>query len=127
MQLQRSRRDLLSRAATGFGTIGLCGALQSASGSNTQSDNKSVPRVVHHPARAKRVIFLFMNGGASHVDTFDPKPMLAKHEGESPSEDIAGKNRAAGYMPSPFKFTAHGDSGVVMSDLLPYLSKHADD
>ncbi|HBV62757.1 MAG TPA: DUF1501 domain-containing protein [Rhodopirellula sp.] len=127
MQLQRSRRDLLSRAATGFGTIGLCGALQSASGSNTQSDNKSVPRVVHHPARAKRVIFLFMNGGPSHVDTFDPKPMLAKHEGESPSEDIAGKNRAAGYMPSPFKFTAHGDSGVVMSDLLPYLSKHADD
>ena len=127
MQLQRSRRDLLRRAATGFGTIGLCGALQSASGWTTDSDEKSVPRMVHHPARAKRVIFLFMNGAPSHVDTFDPKPMLATHEGESPSEDIAGKNRAAGYMPSPFKFTAHGDSGVVMSDLLPNLSKHADD
>ena len=127
MQLQLSRRDLLRRAATGFGTIGLCGALQSASGSTTQSDDKSAPRVVHHPARAKRVIFLFMNGAPSHVDTFDPKPMLAKHEGESPSEDIAGKNRAAGYMPSPFKFAAHGDSGVVMSELLPKLAKHADD
>ena len=127
MQLQRSRRDLLRRAATGFGTIGLCGALQSASGWTTDSDEKSVPRMVHHPARAKRVIFLFMNGAPSHVDTFDPKPMLATHEGESPSEDIAGKNRAAGYMPSPFKVTAHGDSGVVMSDLLPNLSKHADD
>ena len=127
MQLQRSRRDLLRRAATGFGTIGLCSALQSASGWTTDSDEKSVPRMVHHPARAKRVIFLFMNGAPSHVDTFDPKPMLATHEGESPSEDIAGKNRAAGYMPSPFKFTAHGDSGVVMSDLLPNLSKHADD
>ncbi len=127
MQLQRSRRDLLRRAATGFGTIGLCGALQSASGWTTDSDEKSIPRMVHHPARAKRVIFLFMNGAPSHVDTFDPKPMLATHEGESPSEDIAGKNRAAGYMPSPFKFTAHGDSGVVMSDLLPNLSKHADD
>ena len=127
MQLQPSRRDLLRRAATGFGTIGLCSALQSASGWTTDSDEKSVPRMVHHPARAKRVIFLFMNGAPSHVDTFDPKPMLATHEGESPSEDIAGKNRAAGYMPSPFKFTAHGDSGVVMSDLLPNLSKHADD
>ena len=127
MQLQLSRRDLLRRAATGFGTIGLCGALQSASGSTTQSDDKSAPRVVHHPARAKRVIFLFMNGAPSHVDTFDPKPMLAKHEGESPLEDIAGKNRAAGYMPSPFKFAAHGDSGVVMSELLPKLAKHADD
>ena len=127
MQLQRSRRDLLRRAATGFGTIGLCSALQSASGWTTDSDEKSIPRMVHHPARAKRVIFLFMNGAPSHVDTFDPKPMLATHEGESPSEDIAGKNRAAGYMPSPFKFTAHGDSGVVMSDLLPNLSKHADD
>ena len=127
MQLQLSRRDLLRRAATGFGTIGLCGALQSASGSTTQSYDKSAPRVVHHPARAKRVIFLFMNGAPSHVDTFDPKPMLAKHEGESPLEDIAGKNRAAGYMPSPFKFAAHGDSGVVMSELLPKLAKHADD
>ena len=127
MQLQCSRRDILRRAATGFGTIGLYGALHSANGSTPQSDGGSAPQVVHPSAQAKRVIFLFMNGAPSHVDTFDPKPMLAEHEGESPSEDIAGKNRAAGYMPSPFKFTAHGDSGVIMSDLLPKLSKHADD
>ncbi|MAI73586.1 MAG: sulfatase [Rhodopirellula sp.] len=127
MQFQSSRRDLLRRAATGFGTIGLCGALQSGRGATTPSDDKIAPQLVHHPARAKRIIFLFMNGAPSHVDTFDPKPMLAKHEGESPSEDIAGKNRAAGYMPSPFKFAAHGDSGVVMSELLPKLAKHADD
>jgi hypothetical protein len=82
---------------------------------------------LHHPARAKRVIFLFMNGAPSHVDTFDPKPTLAKREGESPSEDIAGKNRAAGYMPSPFKFAAHGESGLVMSELFPKLSHHADE
>lgn len=127
MQLQRSRRDILRSAATGFGTIGLCSALQSANESTAAFTDANVPQTTDHPARAKRVIFLFMNGGPSHVDTFDPKPMLAKHEGESPSEDIAGKNRAAGYMPSPFKFTAHGDSGVVMSELLPRISKHADD
>ena len=127
MQLPRSRRYILRRAATGFGTTGLYGVLQSASGSTPQSASGSAPKLVHHPARAKRVIFLFMNGAPSHVDTFDPKPLLAQHEGESPSEDIAGKNRAAGYMPSPFKFTAHGDNGVVMSDLLPKLSRHADD
>jgi hypothetical protein len=127
MQFPASRRDLLRRAATGFGTVGLCSALQSASGMSPRPDGMKGVQVVHHPAQAKRVIFLFMNGAPSHVDTFDPKPMLAKHEGEAPSEDIAGKNRAAGYMPSPFKFTAHGESGVVMSELLPNLSKHADD
>ena len=127
MQIQPSRRDLLRRAATGFGTIGLCSALQSANRSTSQLNAANASQFAHHPAGAKRVIFLFMNGAPSHVDTFDPKPMLAKHEGEAPSEDIAGKNRAAGYMPSPFKFTAHGESGVVMSELLPKLSKHADD
>lgn len=127
MQMQPSRRDVLRRAATGFGTVGLCSALQSASGTTTQPDGEGAARVVHHPAHAKRVIFLFMNGAPSHVDTFDPKPMLLKHEGEAPAEDITGKNRAAGYMPSPFKFSGHGESGVVMSELLPKLSKHADD
>ncbi len=68
-----------------------------------------------------------MNGAPSHVDTFDPKPALAKHEGESPAEDIAGKNRAAGYMSSPFQFAPHGESGVVMSELFPHLARHADD
>jgi hypothetical protein len=100
-------------------------ALEST-GSLTAGESAAV-NGLHHPARAKRVIFLFMNGAPSHVDTFDPKPTLAKREGESPSEDIAGKNRAAGYMPSPFKFAAHGESGLVMSELFPKLSHHADE
>ncbi|MGY8770981.1 MAG: DUF1501 domain-containing protein, partial [Pirellulales bacterium] len=78
---------------------------------------------LHHAAKAKRVIFLFMNGAPSHVDTFDPKPKLAEHEGEVPE----GRNRAAGYMPSPFKFAPQGESGVVMSELFPNLAKRADD
>lgn len=120
-----NRRELLRRAGGGFGAIGLASALQSsrslADGSNAALDG------VHHAAKAKRVIFLFMNGAPSHVDTFDPKPELAKHEGESPSEDINGKNRAGGFMPSPFKFAAHGESGVVMSELFPNLARFADD
>lgn len=84
---------------------------------------------LHHVARAKRVIFLFMNGAPSHVDTFDPKPMLQKHAGEKPNDDsINKKNRAAGYMPSPFKFSKHGQSGIEVSELFPKLAaKHIDD
>ncbi len=82
---------------------------------------------LHHAARAKRVIFLFMNGAPSHVDTFDPKPALAKHEGEAPAGSVARKDRSAGFMPSPFRFAAHGESGLVMSELFPKLASHADD
>lgn len=123
-----SRREMLRRCGAGFGSIGLCSASiasQAIAGSSNQAMNAGDG--LHHPARAKRVIFLFMNGAPSHVDTFDPKPALKKHEGESPAEDIAGKNRAAGLMPSPFKFASHGESGVVMSELFPQLSRHADE
>ena len=115
-----SRRDWLRRSGAGFGTVGMLGAFQS-------SGALAAPAGLHHAARAKRVIFLFMNGGPSHVDTFDPKPALADNEGKQPAEDINGKKRAGGYMSSPFKFSSHGESGVVMSELFPNLSRHADD
>ncbi len=118
-----SRREMLARCGAGFGAVGMLGAME-ASGSLTSI---AAAGGLHHPARAKRVIFLFMNGAPSHVDTFDPKPELARREGESPGEDVAKKNRSAGFMPSPFKFAAHGDSGVVMSELFPNLAAHADD
>ncbi len=78
----------------------------------------------HFPARAKRVIFLFMNGAPSHVDTFDPKPKLAEVEGQQPE---GMKTKGSGFMPSPFRFAPHGESGVVMSELFPRLAGHADD
>tara|TARA_B100001939_G_C16927943_1_gene612595 strand:- start:821 stop:2062 length:1242 start_codon:yes stop_codon:yes gene_type:complete len=68
-----------------------------------------------------------MNGAPSHVDTFDPKPALKKHEGKVPSADFMRRSKAAGYMPSPFRFRPHGDSGVIMSELLPNLGKVADE
>ena len=114
---------MLARTGAGFGMVGMMGAMQ-ADGSLRGS---GLTTGLHHPARAKRVIFLFMNGAPSHVDTFDPKPALAKHEGEAPNEDVAKKNRAAGFMPSPFQFAPQGQSGLVMSELFPNLSKLADD
>ena len=119
-----SRRHWLSRASLGFGTVGLaglCAQLQAAEGPTGQ--RLLQPHLV---PRAKRVILLFMNGGPSHVDTFDPKPALAKHEGQKPSEQ-ATRRAKAGYVPSPFRFRPSGESGVVMSELFPQLSKCADD
>jgi hypothetical protein len=115
-----SRREMLRRTALGFGTIGLAGTLQGAglTGGGTGQ--------THFAPRAKRVIYLFMNGGPSHVDTFDPKPALKEHEGKLPEGSMMRKKKG-GFVPSPFEFTAHGESGVVMSELFPHLSKRADD
>ncbi len=119
METSTNRRHWLQRAGAGMGMLGLASVLsQTSSGSETQG--------LHLRPRAKRVVFLFMNGGPSHVDTFDPKPALAKHADEMPAE-MEGRRIKAGYMPSPFRFRAHGESGMVMSELFPHLSKHADD
>lgn len=116
-----SRRQMLQSAGAGFGWL----AAQGIAAADMQSQTPLVGQ--HFPAKAKRVIFLFMNGAPSHVDTFDPKPALARHEGETPSEDFDRKSKASGYMPSPFRFRQHGESGMVMSELLPNLGKVADD
>lgn len=120
-----SRREALQRAGTGAGIMGLAGALQTSGMLGGVSDAAALP-VTHVPQRAKRVIFLMMNGAPSHVDTFDPKPALAKYAGEMPSGKLYKKAKA-GFMPSPFKFRPRGESGVVMSELFPYLSQCADD
>jgi hypothetical protein len=129
-----SRREMLRRAGAGFGALGLAGTLQAAGllggetgvpGGGIGAPGGAFPRT-HFPARARRVIFLFMNGGPSHVDTFDPKPALKQHEGEKPSGEKARRAKA-GFMPSPFSFQAHGGSGLVASELFPCLSRLADD
>ena len=120
-----SRREALQRAGTGAGIMGLAGTLQSA-GLIGQANASVAAPVTHFPAKAKRVIFLMMNGAPSHVDTFDPKPALAKYEGQMPEGKLY-KKAGAGFMPSPFKFRQHGESGVVMSELFPWLSQCADD
>ncbi|HIE95579.1 MAG TPA: DUF1501 domain-containing protein [Planctomycetes bacterium] len=119
---QMPRRRMLQSAGAGFGWLaarGLCGA-ESAPGA-------ALPAGPHFPARAKRVIFLFMNGAPSHVDTFDPKPALRRYEGQQPSGKLERPSKGSGYMASPFRFRPYGDSGVVMSELLPRLGQVADE
>jgi hypothetical protein len=116
---QISRREMLRRAGMGFGLLGLAGTL------DTAGLLGAAPRL-HFPVKARRVIFLFMNGGPSHVDTFDPKPALQKHEGQKPAGNFARVVKA-GLMPSPFQFRPHGQSGLVLSELFPHLSRCADD
>ncbi len=106
--------------------LGLAGALNLA-GTPIASSAQLSGDVPHFAPKAKRVIFLMMNGGPSHVDTFDPKPALAKHAGETPEEPTERKKKNSGYMPSPFEFAPRGKCGMMMSELFPHLAKHADD
>jgi Protein of unknown function (DUF1501) len=111
------RRQMLRRAGAGFGMLPLAGLLQQASAGSSHP-------APHFKPLAKRVIFLFMNGAPSHVDTFDPKPKLADVAGQQPD---GMKTKGSGFMPSPFRFAPRGQSGVVMSELFPELAKCADD
>ena len=117
--MNHTRRDALRLAGAGFGMVGLAGALQEAGATPGAH--------LHLTPKAKRVIFLFMNGAPSHVDTFDPKPALEKHAGEQPDGKLHKASAGSGYMPSPFRFAPHGESGVVMSELFPHLSRVADE
>src|SRR3954470_9696098 len=102
---QLSRRDMLRRLCGGFGLIGLAGVL------GPQMLFANGARQPHFAPRAKRVIFLFMNGGPSHIDTFDPKPALANWAGQQPEGELYKKNKGSGFMPSPLTFAKHGKSG----------------
>lgn len=104
---------------------------QSARGETALSVPSLRPRAPHFPAKAKSVIHLFMNGGPSQMDLFDPKPALDAHHGEPYFSKIAGEvenvKDAGALMRSPFKFAQHGQSGMWVSDALPNLARHVDD
>jgi hypothetical protein len=117
-----SRREILKRMSAGFGMLGLAQIL----GSSALGSNAGIVKQKNIPARAKRVIFLFMNGGPSHVDTFDPKPALKTHEGQQPSSELF-KKASGTFMPSPFSFSKHGQSGIEVSESLPGLASVIDD
>ena len=122
-----SRREMLTRCGAGFGMIGLGGML--AAETPAPGGGPLAARAPHFPAKAKHIIHVYMNGGPSQVDTFDPKPALLKHQGQRP-ESIAGlktENGTLGLKPSPFKFTKHGQSGLEISELYPHVARSADD
>ena len=122
-----TRRDLLATSANGFGLLALSGLLAE----RAAAESKPVPGALpapHFPAKAKHVIFCFMDGGVSHVDSFDPKPKLAELDGKSFTESknptTTGTRQ---WLKSPWEFKPQGQSGMPISSLFPHLSKHADD
>ncbi len=128
-----SRRQLLRKCGMGMGALALANILtQVGLGSSAfgGSDliNPLAPKSPQFPGKAKRVIHLFMNGGPSQVDTFDPKPMLDKHAGKALPMDYLPTERKTGVgMASPFKFKKHGKSGTEVSDLFPHVAESIDD
>ena len=127
-----SRREMLRRAGAGFGAVALAG-LMAEEGLASGSGSGSTARPPHFAPRAKSVIFLFMGGGPSQVDTFDPKPLLTKLDGKdvppSIAKDIPRIARAPlnNLFGSPYTFKKHGRSGIDVSSLFPHVARHADD
>ncbi len=126
---QFSRRQMLSQMGAGFGGLALSALLADQAVAAT---NPLSPKQSHFPARLKRVIMLFMFGGPSHLDMFDPKPLLTRDSGkplpaESRPRVVSFPNRMGNLVGSPFEFQQHGDSGLWISSLFPHLARRADD
>jgi len=125
-----SRRQMLCRAANGFGMVGLAGLLaENFSLSAAPSTDPLALKPPHFAPKAKRVIFLFMSGGPSHVDTFDPKPRLMADNGkplpfEKPKLE---RTKTGNLLQSPWKFQKHGQCGTEISELFPHLSQCVDE
>ena len=120
-----TRRDFINRVGNGFGALSLSALLQQEAKS---AINPLSPKKPHFPAKAKSVIHLFMNGGPSQVDTFDPKPALTKYDGKKIPIDYLKTERPTGAaLKSPFSFKKHGQSGLEISELFPNVARSADD
>ncbi len=129
-----SRREMLSRYSSGFGLVALAALTGDRSFANNASDNLPLGQAghgFHHRPKAKNVIFLYMDGGPSQVDTFDPKPLLDKYNGQDPAElfkvEPTQFNNNGTVLASPWKFKQHGESGIPISDLFPHVATCADE
>ena len=135
-----SRREFLTRAGTGFGSLALSFMLAQEAMADAKAGGKKfapplAPKPPMFPAKAKSVIFLFMYGGPSQVDTFDPKPELIKHHGKALDTALHnvgevktfGGDSHAPLMQSPYAFKKYGKSGIEVSDLFPHVGECVDD
>ena len=117
----QTRREALCRMGNGFGMLAFAGMI-------SRSLARAGERPLDHPAKAKHVIFLYMNGGLSQVDSFDPKPMLDKYHGQPlPGGAIATERKTGTLMRSPFQFKKYGQCGMDVSELFPHVGECADD
>jgi hypothetical protein len=124
-----TRRDVLRRSALGFGALGLAGVLADDArlvADETASDGPLAVRAPHFAGKAKRVIHFFLNGGPSHVDTFDPKPALAKFADKPLASVLTTERKTGAPLPSPFKFARYGQSGLEISEIFSRTAEHAD-
>lgn len=126
-----SRRELLSRGGMGIGILGLADLLAPRVMATEERPPTNLPLAVkapHFTPKAKRVVHLFMNGGPSHVDTFDPKPLLDKYHGKPlPTATLRTERKTGAAMRSPFRFDRHGKSGIEVSELFARTAEHIDD
>ena len=126
---------MLTRCAGGFGAVALAALANDrafADAEPVQSSRNGLPdHGTHHHATAKRVIFLYMDGGPSQIDTFDPKPLLDKYNGQDPGKlfkvEATQFNNNGTVLASPWKFNPYGQSGIPISDLFPHIAKSADE
>jgi hypothetical protein len=129
--LPLTRRELLTRSGMGFGLLGLAGVLAGeipAARAENTNITPLAPKKPHFPAKAKQVVHLFMNGGPSHVDTFDPKPALDRYHAKPlPNPNLRTERKTAGALRSPFKFQRHGRSGIEVSELFEKTAAHVDE
>ena len=115
-----NRRDAIASLGGGFGAAALGNILSTASAA--QQDG------LNHRPKVKRVIQLFMNGGAFQGDFFDPKPALNEFAGQRPDEvALRTERKTGGLLECPFKYSRHGEAGLEISELLPHVAKHADE
>jgi len=130
MTLLPSRRNILRTMGTGFGMAGLAGILHAERTPKNHEVPLSplAPKSPHFAPTAKHVIFLFLNGGPSQVDTFDPKPMLQKYSGKPiPSGNLKTERKTGNLLGSPFQFRKCGKSGIEISEIFPKLGDAIDD
>ncbi|MBI1333650.1 MAG: DUF1501 domain-containing protein [Armatimonadetes bacterium] len=126
-----TRRELIGRMGNGFAALGLMTLLGESAfamgGETGTAYNPLAPKLPPLKARAKRVIFLFMNGGPSQVDTFDPKPSLTKYAGQVIPLHLPTERKTGAAFASPYSFQKYGQSGIEVSEIFPNVAKHVDD
>ncbi len=121
---------MLRQCSTGFGMVALAGMMaDDARADDETNDQLGGPKQAHFPPRAKNVIFCYMSGGVSHVDSFDPKPRLTKEAGKPMPGRVERTqfNNNGTIQPAHWAFRKYGDSGIPVSDLFPHIGSRADD
>ena len=122
-----SRRQMLTQLGAGLGMAGLAGLLCDSSFAAPASISPLAPRLPHFGPKVKHVIHIYLNGGPSQVDTFDPKPILAKYDGQPlPAGNLTTERHTGAAMGSPFKFAKWGESGIEISEIFEKTAAHAD-